>query len=69
MARSRSSAGLACILPLKERWAVRELKKIARGMVQFLSGLGLIAFGVGLTIVVMWIGMQLGAFAIVFLWE
>jgi hypothetical protein len=44
----------------------RAQKNRARGMVQFLGGLGLIAFGVGLTVIVMWIGMQLGAFAIVF---
>jgi hypothetical protein len=44
----------------------RAQKNRARGMVQFLSGLGVIAFGVGLTLVVMWIGIVLGAFAIVF---
>jgi hypothetical protein len=44
----------------------RAQKNRARGMVQFFLGLGVIAFGAVLTVVVTWIGVQIGAFAIVF---
>lgn len=39
----------------------------ARGMVQLLSGLGLIVVGGGLTLLVSWIGMVIGVFAVVFI--